>query len=278
MVDEVKLFEIINNLLSNALKFTESGFVSLNVQLTLLSLAELPRAKLEIHVRDSGPGIPVADRTNVFVPFFQRNDDPKQHVGGTGLGLAIVKELVSLLGGQVHLDSELGQGSDFHVLLFVELAPSEAASTTTVSTPISHHSGSSRTNSGPEAFHGLRMLLVDDNELNAFLASKVMESLGFTVVLADNGAAGVDAFARSRFDVVLMDCQMPVMDGYAATLAIREHEARSGIQRTPVIAVTAYTLAGDRREVSGGRHGRLPRQALYRTGYQSETVALGFGA
>ena len=97
-------------------------------------------------------------------------------------------------------------------------------------------------------FAGKRLLLVDDNELNAMLASRVLQMLGIDVTIAENGAVALDAFARARFDIVLMDCQMPVLDGYNATRHIRELEARTGARRTPIIAITANTLAGDREK------------------------------
>ena len=97
-------------------------------------------------------------------------------------------------------------------------------------------------------FAGKRLLLVDDVELNALLASRLLQTLGFEVTIAENGAVALDAYARGRFDIVLMDCQMPVLDGYAATRHIRELEARTAARRTPVIAITANTLAGDREK------------------------------
>ena len=240
-----------NNLVSNALKFTPSGFVELVVGLSVPSASALPHATLHICVSDSGHGIAEDELDKVFLPFYQRSRAGDATCRGTGLGLSIVKQLVQALGGEIQVQSSLGRGSAFIVTLPVTLAPSEA-----------HARSDSPSNAGSETrafrslvqeeseqaeFHGLRMLLVEDNELNALLASRLMAALGFEVVTAANGALAVEAIERQAFDVILMDCQMPVMDGYDATRAIRKLELGTG-RRTPVIAVTAYALGGDREK------------------------------
>jgi CheY-like chemotaxis protein len=250
--DEVKLFEIINNLLSNALKFTSVGFVELTVRLTLPGDAALSDATLHIEVRESGSGISHADRDRVFVPFFQaRHGDQTRALGGTGLGLSIIKQLVETLKGRIRLDSGHGRGSVFSVELPVALAPDSSAGPQTVALSSLDPSSGPVSPSHAAAtgeFQGKRLLLVDDNELNAMLARRVLQAIGFEVVLAENGAIAVELFAGGRFDIVLMDCQMPVMDGYVATQRIRAHERANSLRRTPVIAITAYTLAGDREK------------------------------
>ena len=247
MVDEVKLFEIVNNLVSNALKFTQAGFVELAVHLSLASPSQFPDAVLNIQVSDSGPGISQSDRDKVFVPFFQVDDGSDRRTGGIGLGLSIVKDLVSVLSGQISVESTPGSGSVFRVTLPVTVveaglhtAPSRRPATPQATEP-------------PQAGHETpfadrRLLLVEDNDLNAMLASRLLQSLGFEVVVAENGVAAVVAFRTASFDIVLMDCQMPVLDGYTATRQIRELEARSGARRTPIIAITGNTLAGDRQK------------------------------
>ncbi|MEP7301350.1 MAG: response regulator [Caldimonas sp.] len=250
LVDEVKLFEIVNNLVSNALKFTRAGFVELGVHLTPATPSQLPRAVLHIQVSDSGPGISQADRDKVFVAFFQVDSGPNRRSGGIGLGLSIVKDLVDALSGEIGVESTPGLGSVFRVTLPVELvvpaSPAERAPLPAPpGTPDARPS-----EAGPVGaeFAGRRLLLVDDNELNAMLASRVLTTLGFEVSTAENGAVALDAFARGRFDVVLMDCQMPVLDGYEATRHLRALETRMSAHRTPVIAITANTLAGDREK------------------------------
>jgi len=246
LVDEVKLFEIVNNLVANALKFTRAGFVELCVHLSLSSPSQFPKATLHIQVSDSGPGIAQGDLDKVFVPFFQVDGGPDRRAGGIGLGLSIVKDLVTALSGEIQVESTPGVGAVFRVTLPVELVERGAASP---------HLPSSAAPPDPpppdpdsSEFPGRRLLLVDDNELNALLASRLLKTLGFEVTIAENGAVALDAFARGRFDIVLMDCQMPVLDGYAATRHIRELEARTAARRTPVIAITANTLSGDREK------------------------------
>ena len=252
-IDEVKLFEIVNNLLSNALKFTNAGFVELTVRLDLSTSKPYPHAVLDIRVLDSGSGITREDQEKVFLPFFQRSGPSDVRMGGTGLGLSIVKELVAALGGWIELQSNEGRGSSFHVAIPVEvssrtaegspeLAPVHATSQAErPATPSSNAAAGRR-------FDGCCLLLVDDNELNAVLASKLLEAMGFEVTVAENGSRALDAFAAGHFDAVLMDCQMPVMDGYESTTRIRDLERGRGVKRTPVIAVTAYGLAGDREK------------------------------
>ena len=249
LVDEVKLFEIVNNLVANALKFTRAGFVELGVHLSLSSPSQFPKATMHIQVSDSGPGIAQGDLDKVFVPFFQVDGGPDRRAGGIGLGLSIVKDLVTALSGEIHVESTPGIGSVFRVTLPVELVDGEVASPA-ASRFLSSAATSDALPTDPDAseFAGRRLLLVDDNELNAMLASRLLTTLGFEVTVAENGAVALDAFARGRFDIVLMDCQMPVLDGYAATRHIRELEARTAARRTAVIAITANTLTGDREK------------------------------
>jgi CheY-like chemotaxis protein len=247
--DEVKLFEIVNNLLSNALKFTRSGFVELQVQLVMLRPETLPKALLNIQVRDSGPGIPPRDHAKVFMPFFQGEGSAGEHTraGGTGLGLSIVKELVASLDGEIQLESTQGLGSTFTIALPMTIAGFQHEAAPPVY-PVQAGAAGDYPSDQTAAYEGRRLLLVDDNELNAWLACRLLQASGFDVVLAANGAIAVDRWVHDRFDVVLMDCQMPVLDGYAATRQIREHERSSGRRRTPIIAITANTLSGDRQE------------------------------
>lgn len=250
-VDEVKLFEIVNNLVSNALKFTSTGFVELSVRLSLPTTASLPRARLDIRVSDSGCGISEEDLERVFLPFYQRRQADDQASPGTGLGLSIVKELVQVLGGEISVESAVERGSAFLVALpvLVVAAPGHVGlECPERSISAERADGRGDSLSIHTEFQGRRLLLVDDNELNSMLASRLMQAIGFDVVTAANGAMAVEILERQRFDVVLMDCQMPIMDGYDATRAIRDRESRMSAVRTPVIAVTAYALVGDREK------------------------------
>ena len=253
LVDEVKLFEIVNNLVSNALKFTRAGFVELGVHLSLSSPSAFPDAVLHIEVKDTGPGIAQGDLDKVFVPFFQVDGGPDRRAGGIGLGLSIVKDLVAALSGQIRVESTPGVGSVFRVNVPVKLVGGSVGANANTSTAPGPASSATlevppRPKSDATEFAGKRLLLVDDNELNALLASRVLQMLGIDVTIAENGAVALDAFARARFDVVLMDCQMPVLDGYNAARHIRELEARTGARRTPIVAITANTLDGEREK------------------------------
>jgi signal transduction histidine kinase/AmiR/NasT family two-component response regulator len=250
LIDEVKLFEIINNLVSNALKFTCCGFVELVVGLHLPSSSTLPSARLDIAVSDSGSGIGEEDLEKVFLPFYQPRRDGDATSRGTGLGLSIAKHLVQTLGGEIRVQSSVSRGSTFFVTLPVTLVSSQVhIEAGRIATPDSGKAlSASETPSERTGFRDLRLLLVDDNELNAALASRLMAAIGFEVVTAANGSIAVELVERQEFDLVLMDCQMPVMDGYDATRAIRRSEQRTAKRRVPIIAVTAYALAGDREK------------------------------
>jgi CheY-like chemotaxis protein len=163
--------------------------------------------------------------------------------------LSIVNQLVQALGGEIRVESSTGQGSTFVVTLPVTLESPEiqarADTAGAASTETTFRQSDSLLAEQPE-FHGRRLLLVDDDELNAALASRLMTAIGFEVVTAANGSLAVEAVEHQDFDIVLMDCQMPAMDGYDATRAIRRLETGTPKGRTPVVAVTAYALAGDR--------------------------------
>ncbi|MDQ2733897.1 MAG: ATP-binding protein [Pseudomonadota bacterium] len=249
-VDEVKLFEVVNNLVSNAIKFTSFGLVELSVQIAAQEGADLPQAALHIQVRDTGPGIPAAQQSKVFLPFYQADTGATRITGGTGLGLTIVKELVDVLGGKINLSSMEGVGTLIRVALPVQIAavpevrrPAYAE----VRSPPNRVVSFPVRNVSP-ALLGGHILLVEDNDLSAMLASRLLELFGLEVTVAENGLIGANQAARHAFDIVLMDCQMPVMDGFEATQHIRLREKETGSNPTPIIALTANALAGDRQK------------------------------
>jgi signal transduction histidine kinase/ActR/RegA family two-component response regulator len=240
-----RLRQVLVNLLGNAVKFTEQGEVRLSVQVAGRSGDSVA---LRIGVRDSGIGIARDKQDRIFGAFIQADGSTTRKFGGTGLGLAISNRLVTLMGGRLEVESALGQGSLFHftVSLGVHagvLHDEEAASRRAVS--------SSRT--------GLRVLLAEDNKVNQRVAARFLERLGHSVAVANDGREAVDLWQREPFDLVLMDVQMPEMDGFEAVAAIREAERTRGT-RTPVIALTAHAMSGDRdRCLAAGMDGYLTK-------------------
>jgi len=236
--DPVRLLQILTNLLGNALKFTESGEVVVSV--AWFNDAASSRL-LHFTVRDSGIGIPPERLDQVFDAFTQADNSTTRKYGGTGLGLTICRRLVELLGGRIWVESQVGVGSRFHFTLLVEALPQEQ--------PVS---------SAPEAATGKaevpdvsllpaqHLLLVEDNPVNQRLARTLLERRGYRVTLAENGQEAIAALAGNVFAAILMDMQMPVMDGLEATRRIRADEAGSGKGHVPIIAMTANAMQGDR--------------------------------
>jgi len=233
--DEEKLRRIVMNLVSNAIKFTASGGVTLRLRAS----RTIHGVKLAIHIADTGIGIPADKIPLLFDPFFQVESGMSRSYGGTGLGLAISRQLAGTMGGGVRVRSVVGRGSVFAVALTLpeclESVEQPVPVLTAAPIPI-----------GLAAARGKTVLLVEDNAVNAFISAASLESMGVASVHASDGNQAVDLFRQRRFDAVLMDCEMPVMDGFAATRLIREFEASSGRSRTPVIALTANALTGDR--------------------------------
>jgi CheY-like chemotaxis protein/nitrogen-specific signal transduction histidine kinase len=230
--DPTRLAQIITNLVGNAIKFTEAGEVELQVGLEDLGGEG---ARLHFSVRDTGIGVPRSKQESIFEAFSQADTSTTRRFGGTGLGLTISSKLVQMLGGTLWVESEPGKGSCFHFTLCVPLAeaektglPDEAASACPRETPLR-----------------LRILLAEDNVVNQKLAVRLLEKQGHLVIAAGTGTAALELFEHEPFDLILMDVQMPEMDGFEATAAIRQSEKISG-QHTPIIALTAHAMVGDR--------------------------------
>jgi PAS domain S-box-containing protein len=214
--DALRLRQIVANLLGNALKFTDKGSVRLRA-------TWLPERMLKLDVEDTGIGIAPEHLEHIFEPFTQADQSTSRRFGGTGLGLSITRKLVELMGGKVWAESELSKGSVFHTVL-----PLEDAGALDV--------GADARSPGDD--DKLRVLLVDDHAVNRTVAQLLLEKLGHEVTPVDSGAAALDAVALRSFDVVLMDIEMPGMDGYAATRAIRARELGAA-RRVPIFALTA---------------------------------------
>ena len=191
---------------------------------------------LRIEVCDTGIGIAAEKQEDLFQSFTQADGSTTRKYGGTGLGLAIVRQLVLMMGGKIGVESEPGQGSAFWCELEFPVA---AAGKQT----------QDQKESLPQAEGALqgRILLVEDNKVNQMVASKMLAAMGLTVDLAENGEKALAALAEKRYDLVLMDCQMPVLDGYEATRAFRSQEPQ-GEKRLPIIAMTAHAMEGDRQK------------------------------
>lgn len=221
--DGVRITQIVSNLVSNAVKFTAEGRVSVRVDVR-------DDEGLVIEVEDTGMGFDAEAAQRLFKPFVQADDAISRQYGGTGLGLSICKSLAELMGGRITAESAPGEGSLFRVVLPVErVATAEAASTPTEEA------------ASPEEATRLRILAVEDNPANQMVVRCLLEPLGFEIVTADNGLEGVRRFEQEHFDMVLMDMQMPVMDGLDAMRRIRAEEERLGAERTPIVMLTANT-------------------------------------
>jgi signal transduction histidine kinase/ActR/RegA family two-component response regulator len=227
--------QILVNLLGNALKFTDKGTVTVRV-----GPAGVDRIRFS--VTDTGIGIDPAFRKNLYRAFSQEDTGYARKYGGTGLGLAIVKRLCDAMEGSIDMESTPGKGSTFHFELplpaaLVEARPGDNA-------PAAMPQGVSAAT--PPEPGKKRVLVVEDNRLNQDLVVGYLEESAYEITLAINGVKGVEMFQRERFDVVLMDWQMPEMDGLEATRRIREIEQARGGNRTPIVAVTAHAMSGDR--------------------------------
>ncbi|QJC53888.1 response regulator [Paenibacillus albicereus] len=228
--------QILINLVGNAVKFTQDGEVE--TRLFLLSRSG-GRQRLRLEVRDTGIGISEADTAQLFTPFYQVDSSLTQRFSSTGLGLSITKHLVELMGGQITVESKLGEGSVFGIELELEQADAPAPSA---------DSGRSAARSRLLAKDARSViLLAEDNPVNQHVASLQLRNLGFeAVVVAANGAEAIELWRKHEPSLILMDNQMPVMGGLESAKAIREEELRQGMPRVPIVALTAGALAGER--------------------------------
>ncbi|MBL8753886.1 MAG: response regulator [Planctomycetes bacterium] len=226
--DPVRARQVLTNLIGNALKFTAAGEVTVRVR--------CDGAKARIEVEDTGIGIPTDKLGLLFQKFSQVESSTARRYGGTGLGLAISKRLVEGMGGTMGVRSEDGRGSTFWLeLAACEPVPVKAAARV-VPDPAHFAAPGQRR----------RILLVEDNAVNQRLGRAMLEKLGYEVALAADGRTAVQAAAQQPFDAILMDCQMPVMDGLEASATIRAEEQANGQRHVPIVALTAHALAGDR--------------------------------
>jgi PAS domain S-box-containing protein len=272
--DGHRLRQVLNNLLGNAIKFTDAGRISLTVSL----LGEAAgRLQVRFSVRDTGIGVSRSDQERIFERFIQADTSSTRKYGGTGLGLAISKELVELLGGEIGVESEVDRGSQFWFTISLgkaaaseeraNPAPAAKAPAQTAKSPVPGaipvqiSPGASAPKPQPSAGSASaagslanltaalrgrkhRILLAEDNEINQRITVRLLEKLGLAVDAVTNGRLAVEAINKKKYELIFMDCQMPEMDGFEATAMIRNRERNA--KRTPICALTANAMEGDR--------------------------------
>ena len=240
--DRTRLQQVLLNLAGNAIKFTERGEVEVSVR----TLSQEGEACLEFAVQDDGIGIPPSSLGRLFQPFAQADASMSRRFGGTGLGLSISKSLVGMMAGRIWVESEVGKGSTFYFTVCLPLAkelPSDFEAPVAVPTA---------------ACARLRILLVEDNPANQKLATYILQDRGHLLEIAGDGQEAIYLAEQNRYDVILMDVQMPGMNGLEATAAIRKRE--NGGRRVPIIAMTAHAMTGDReRCLEHGMDGYLSK-------------------
>ena len=220
VLDSHRVERILDNLLDNARKFTRSGGIGVRL--------EGDESQIRIVVHDTGEGMAAEQQEAIFRPFYQVDGSTTRQVGGTGLGLALCRSLVRAMGGEIEVSSEPGQGSEFVVTLPVRRR---------VGAPAASDEGP-----GEPSARAPRALLADDDSSNTFVLEKMLDRLGFEVTKAENGQQALEQFGDGPFDLVFLDYQMPVLDGPATALRIRELENESGWRPALLVAVTGFGL------------------------------------
>jgi len=246
--DEGRLRQILTNLIGNAIKFTQKGGVSLTVT---LSSEEEQQVTLRFEVRDTGIGIAPDKLSLIFDPFSQADASTTRHYGGTGLGLAICKQLVELMGGTLGVESRLGKGSTFwFTAVFEKQTDQETAADAkqkpaaeSPANPVAHRTVQQQE---PRVSGTPRLLLAEDDTTNQVVIRAILSRSGYQVDLATNGLEAVRLLEQNDYDLVLMDCMMPEMDGYQATATIRDRSSGVRNHDLPIIALTANAMKEDR--------------------------------
>ncbi len=245
--DESRLQQVLANLLSNAIKFTSEGRVSLNVS---IDSADEHHAELCFRVVDTGVGMNEEEISRVFLPFVQADASTTRNYGGTGLGLSISRSLMLLMGGSLTLESRPGSGTVASARIKLPLMVADEATH-------AQHDGDPVAS---RKIHFKRVLIVEDNPINQRVTELQMKPFADVIDVAENGRVAVDLCCATDYDLILMDCQMPVMDGYDATRAIREDEKARGVARHLILALTANAYESDRqRAFEAGMDGFLAK-------------------
>ena len=229
--DVVRVRQVIGNLVSNAVKFTTEGEVRLTV-------AAEPDDRVLVTVSDTGVGFDDTQMSRLFTRFQQADGSITRQFGGTGLGLAISRDLVERMGGEMGCASKPGEGATFWVRLPLDVAEIDEPATSAPVEPVVRAANDADAAGGP-----LHILLADDHPANRKVVEVLLSVADVNIVAVEDGQKAVDAYRKDRFDLILMDMQMPVMDGLSATCAIREIEQRLGLPRTPLLMLTANAMA-----------------------------------
>jgi PAS domain S-box-containing protein len=240
--DRVKLIQILSNLISNAIKFTETGEVQVKVaQAATKTVPDSPTSTIPVcfEVKDTGIGIAPNKLQTIFESFTQGSSETTRVYGGTGLGLTISRHLLEIQQSEIHVDSVEGEGSRFYFTLHFRVADS---------TPAASLTPGKQQEPPQENLGGVSILLVEDNQMNIMVAKRFLKKWGARIDTAGNGAEAVEKVQQARYDIILMDIQMPVMDGYEATRNIRKLKGNQ-YQKLPIVALTASALI-DKKDVA----------------------------
>lgn len=251
--DQMRLKQVILNLVGNAVKFTDRGEVTLEAKQRAVLPQEEDRAPsvgVDFCVRDTGIGIPQDKHEEIFERFVQVDASVTRTHGGSGLGLTIARRLVEMMGGNIRLESEPGRGSVFHFTVFLQPAQNARKEPAKIDSVDEQKKG-----------RFLKILLVDDSEDNRLLIQAYLKAIHCEIDIAENGATALEKVKNKQYDLILMDMQMPVMDGYTATAEIRRWERETGgAQRMPIIALTAYALKKEiEKSISAGCDAHLTK-------------------
>ncbi|WP_431689088.1 ATP-binding protein [Hahella sp. NBU794] len=227
--DPARIRQVLANLINNAIKFTAEGYIRVHANWEEIGA---DKVCFTCEVEDSGIGIAPEQQRRMFSSFQQADQSNSRRYGGTGLGLAIAKRLLELMEGEIFVESESGKGScfKFALTLHYRRSPDGASWSAPAAGPIPQFQG--------------RVLIVEDNQVNQKVTCGILNKLGIETENADNGEEALQKVRGSKYDLIFMDCQMPVMDGYQATAKIRQMESRAGVKPTPIVALTANALEG----------------------------------
>ena len=251
--DPDRLRQVLMNLIGNAMKFTERGEIALTVSPAPSASQGASDIALCFSVRDTGSGIAPRQQSFIFEAFAQADGSARRRQGGTGLGLAICSKLVQLMSGRIWVESSEGLGSTFSFIARFTTVEPLAAAVSVLAEHLHQDAGEIRPEQLPRALQPLHILLAEDNIVNQMVAQRMLAKMGHSIVVVENGRLVLEVAAKQHFDLILMDLQMPLMDGFEATALIREAERKTAVSghgepHIPIIALTAHAMSGDRDE------------------------------